>query len=176
MLIRTFADAFEVFEREAFRLELLPCYDVPQDHARYRQYLAGEPLPSAPKQFWIDYLGRMVTSGRHVRRVHVLPACFTPYLRYEIEWGYLYSAQAGEEIYLLPDCDYPSIVGTAQVLDFWLFDDRIAFNMHYDAEGHFLDAMATTDEAEVRRLVKIKQTLLQVAMPLRQWLARERAK
>jgi len=72
MDIAAFETAFDTFQREAFRLERLSRYDVPQDQQRIAAYLAGEPLPPQPKQQWLDFIGRTVQSGRRVSRVHIL--------------------------------------------------------------------------------------------------------
>src|ERR1043166_1443630 len=108
--------AFQEFDLEAFRLELLPKYDVPELRDRVALYLSGQPLPPESKTQWMDYVSKTVQAGKRIRRVHVVPARLTPYLRYEIEWGYLYTASAGEEIFLLSHEDLaPNLLARVSV-------------------------------------------------------------
>jgi len=168
--------ALRSFEREAFRLEVLPAYNVPEERDNLARYLAGDPLRPDPRRPWIDFIESSVRSGKRIDRVHILPGRLTPYLRFEIEWGYLYSAQAGEEIFLLPQSDATPELLDRATLDFWLFDDTIGFMMEYDEMGRFLGSAPVTSSARISELTALKLELLKYATPLREWLARERSK
>jgi len=62
-------------------------------------------------------------AGKTVERVHLGGGELTPYLRFE--WGYAYSAEAGEEIFLLEHPDPQRLFGDLPVHDSWLFDDAV---------------------------------------------------
>src|SRR4051794_34587810 len=91
-----FGHQFESFKRSAFRLESLDHYSVPEEAVDYHRFLRGEELPTSTEDEWAQFVKKSVAQGKFIQRVHVVPAQLTPYLRYEIEWGYLYSSVAGE--------------------------------------------------------------------------------
>nr|WP_262391612.1 DUF6879 family protein [Nocardiopsis sp. CNR-923] len=68
-----------------------------------------------------------------MRRVHTLTSPVGDHLRFQFEWGYAFSVQAGEEVNIL-DFATTSDPGLPQQ-DFWLFDDTHVVLMHYAADG-----------------------------------------
>jgi hypothetical protein len=128
---------FGTFKRSAFRLETLPEYSVDEEQAEFARYLAGEPLPNVPEmEDWLDLVRRAVAQGKVFERVRVLPDPLTPYARFEIDWGYLYNATAGERIAVAPASAWAKT--STKSGDFWLFDDEIVFAMEYDDAGAWL--------------------------------------
>jgi hypothetical protein len=144
----TFAEAFETFEREAFRLETLPAYDVPgqEDLAEWHATLDA---------------GR--ARGAVFRRVHVVERPLSEYLRWEVE-QYKLNAQHGEKIRLV-EAKSADDVPT----DFWLFDRGHAFDMQYDEDGRFLGAVEVTQEAEVDRRIEAMDQLWEKSVELDAW-------
>jgi hypothetical protein len=107
-------DELEEYEKQgrltksAFRLECLDQYLVDSDQENVTQYLNGGDKPSwADGDDWMEYLAEEKASGIRRFRVHVLRTPLNPYLRYECEWGYVYTSQAGEEIYILDTAETP---------------------------------------------------------------------
>src|SRR5258708_18617127 len=89
-------DAFfdEHFTRSAFRLEVLDRYTVDSDQGNVESYLAGGAAPSwADGSEWMDQLARERAEGRRNYRVHELESPLSDYLRYECEWGYVYTSR-----------------------------------------------------------------------------------
>jgi len=175
-----FGALFESFRASAFRLETLTEYRVESEAAQLELFLQGKPLPpeSSAQVEWRQLVSSAARGGRPMRRVHVVPRRLTPYLRYEIEWGYLYNAEAGEQIMLLVH-DHPSqLFGTWPINDFWLFDDGTAtcacVRMRYDAEGHFLFGQRVTDPAELDVCRWARDVAVAHAVTLQRYLAEVR--
>ena len=164
--LRAFADARTT--RSAFRLETLDRYDVDSDQDNFRRYLAGEDGPSwAAGDEWMDYLAAERASGIRRYRVHVFASPLSPYLRYECEWGYVYTSQAGEEIYILDTAETARPGGLLDE-EFWLYDDRWVVVMHYDNQGRFTDAVALP-ESETPRYRRQRDLALAAAVPFSSW-------
>src|SRR5437764_486712 len=129
---------------QLFRLETLDRYRTGAEDEDYGRWSRGEPPPPVDGDPWFDKVVRATTlAGKQWRRVHMLRLPLTDYLRFELEYGYTRSEQAGERCYILevPEGEpFP-----VALLDFWLFDDLLAVRMDYDAEGRIVDRVAVTD-------------------------------
>lgn len=167
---------FKTFSRSAFRLETLPQYLVDSERDSFAAYLAGQALPSPRTgglKDWDDLIRKNLADGKSMSRIHILPEKLTPYLRYEIEWGYFFSATAGEDIRLiLPNA--PGHVRSQAKEDFWLFDDEVAVFMVYDQEGRFIRGERELDADSVRECRRIRDLLLPYSIPLREYVAQLR--
>ncbi|MFI1205104.1 hypothetical protein K2224_04060 [Streptomyces sp. BHT-5-2] len=128
-----FGRLFESFERTAFRLETLPEYDVEEEREEIARFLAGEDM--GPE--WADnpWVRSMTDKGKQVSRVHVLTSPLTDYLRYELA-AYPGNIKAGESIGII-DFAEQAVKGLPGH-DFWLFDDRQVYRMHYTETGAFI--------------------------------------
>jgi hypothetical protein len=159
------------FKQEAFRLEMLDKYEVASSNERVSRFLGGDPLPPHSATDWLDLVANATQGGKLMQRVHILPGKLTPYLRYEIEWGYCYSASVGENIYVVQsDKVLPSLLNP-DTRDFWLFDNKVAIVLHYDEGGRLVDIAEEIDAARIQEHVRTKEALLQIATPLRSYLA-----
>jgi hypothetical protein len=168
---RLFAD----FRNRAFRLEVLPAYNVPEETADLAAFVRGEPLPVSTDEEWIPFVADTVSKGKKFQRVRLVPHRLTPYLRFEIEWGYVFNDRAGEEIrFLLPSTDF--VTNTQRSLyDFWMFDDTVAFRMNYDEQGTYRGVTAVTETAELLSLRELQSESWAAAIPLRQFLSAYRS-
>ncbi|MEU1814000.1 DUF6879 family protein [Streptomyces roseifaciens] len=130
-----FGRLFETFERTAFRLETLDEYDIEEEREEFAQFLAGGDM--GPE--WADnpWVRSMTDKGKRVSRVHVLRSPLTDYLRYELS-AYPGNIKAGEEIGII-DLSEQTVAGLPDH-DFWLFDDRDVYRMHYTEAGTFVGA------------------------------------
>lgn len=168
-----FSARFDNFRQSLFRLETLDFYAVNGD--MLDRYLAGEPLPPAGKSAdWLDFVRTATAAGKTIQRVHVVSRKLTPYLRYEIEWGYLYNAVAGEDIRIIVTDDPASVLGKPPLTDYWLIDDNAVGKMDYDTKGAFVGITLITDPAEVASYKQARDNLIRRAIPLREFLQRER--
>lgn len=125
--------------KTAFRMEMLPQYLVDHLNPNFKAFLAGDPIPppNPAGTRWSDMIREHVAAGRIMARVHILPDKLTPYLKYEIEWGYTKNAVAGDDIrIMLPDrCDQE--LRRVLTQDFWIFDDELVVLVDYDPQGRF---------------------------------------
>jgi hypothetical protein len=170
-----FAGLFTSFGASAFRLETLPEYRVESEAAEFDLFLRGKPLPPDGNEAWCRIVAAATGAGKRMQRVHVVPRRLTPYLRFEIDWGYLYSAEAGEEIGLLVHDQPGHLFGEWPVHDFWVFDDRTYVRMRYDEDGRFLYGERVDDRAAVEAYRRVQAVALDRAVSLQRYLAEVRS-
>jgi hypothetical protein len=167
-----FSGLFGSFERSAFRLESLDTYTVPDEAVEFRRFLDGEALPTSSEDEWARFIKKSASQNKVIQRVHVIGMPLTPYLKYEIEWGYLYSSVAGEDIYLIDRAHAPREIG--QMTDFWLFDRKILVLMRYDSDGRFLHGDREDSPEIVANHCDLSEALLRQATPLKTFLTKTR--
>jgi hypothetical protein len=170
-----FDDQFAgLFEREAYRLELLDFYNGPGIEDRLRRFQAGLPdnQTARERQMWDTLLARCRRTGRTISRVHVLgEPPHSGYLQFELDF-YRGSVAAGEDIRILPQAaatrlDLPGF-------DYWLFDGARAAVMVYDPSGTWLRSEIVTEAGFVSRCRHGRDVAMAHAIPLTGYL-RERA-
>jgi hypothetical protein len=165
----SFADLFESFEHEAFRLETLDDYGQSGSVDAYQAFLAGEEKPEGYNASWLAEVRRHAGAGKLVHRVHVVSRPLTPYLRFELGWGYRTNSEAGERFFILDVTDVPSPIPDAP--DFWLMDGRTAAVMNYDDAGKFLGAEVLPND-QGARFAEYRDTALAHAEPFADWWAK----
>ncbi|MFE7675555.1 DUF6879 family protein [Streptomyces albidoflavus] len=127
------AAKFRDFRTEAWRLETLPQYLVPQEAEEFAAFLAGHPLdPHAYANEYTDDLKRVRREGRSKGRVHIVTRPLSDYLRFEFTY-YLPHAWAGEDIRILDVTGWPNPLDGVQ--DFWMFDRSEVVLMNYEPDG-----------------------------------------
>ncbi|WP_046471124.1 DUF6879 family protein [Allosalinactinospora lopnorensis] len=132
-----FGRLFRDVERSVFRLETRPVYNPVSEADRLRSYLAGEPCPKEREpSAYMKRVAEQTSRGIDYSRVHVFEGPPTDYLRYEMEWGYLYNSRAGDRVFILDTAERerPSELVDE---DFWLFDDTRVVLMRYTDDGEF---------------------------------------
>src|SRR5262249_47959769 len=117
-----------LFQRSAYRLELLDWYTSPATERRLAAVLAGGKGPARERASWLATIRNAKAAGATMSRVHVVTEPLSDYLRYEFNC-YESSIAAGEDIRILhasltARLDLPSF-------DYWLFDDERATLQHY---------------------------------------------
>jgi Family of unknown function (DUF6879) len=161
------------FKRTAWRLEALDRYETTD---RVRAYLRGDPAPPPPGAglaAYVDNIRGMRCQGRSIGRVHAIVGPLTPYLRYEVEWGYAFTAEAGDDVRILHRRTWAETPFGSQPPDFWAFDldtsDPIVALMHYGDGGEWLGLdLVTRDLDDYRHL---RELAVRAAVPLRDYLA-----
>ncbi|MFI8104157.1 DUF6879 family protein [Streptomyces sp. NPDC086023] len=66
------AAKFRTFQREAWRLETLPQYLVPQEAEGFAAFKAGARFPGPYEDSWTGMVRKRAATGGSVRRVHIL--------------------------------------------------------------------------------------------------------
>lgn len=122
------------FRVEAWRLETLPQYLVPQETDELAAFRAGVRIDfrtySSP---YVDDLRRLHAEGRRKGRVHVVSRPLSEYLRFEFSRYYEPHARAAEDIRILDVTDRAHPLPDVQ--DFWMFDRSTVVLMHYEPDG-----------------------------------------
>lgn len=163
-----FGELFRSCERETFRLETLSVYNPESGAENLQRYLAGEPcLKEHEPSAWMQLVADAVARGKRFYRVHVVHSPLTDHLRYEMEWGYLYNARAGEEIHILDTAERPRPQGLPGE-DFWLFDDVTVVRMHYRDDGEFAWA-ELCDDVDVERYRGYRDLAMAHAVPFAEY-------
>lgn len=162
-------ELFDTFEREAFRLETLDDYGKSGNMDAYQAFLSGQPQPDGYNESWVSQVRAYTSSGKRIYRVHVLSRPLTPYLRYELGWGYRKNVTGGEEFFILDTTDKPNPLEGVE--DFWLFDEGAAVIMHYDAGGA-VTGRETVPHSRTPDFVTIRNTALAHAEPFAVWWAK----
>lgn len=129
-----FAELFTSFERSAFRIETLPVYSVDGERDQYASFLDGELAPPNSNDQWAQQIAVGTAAGKKYARVHVIDHDISPYIRFEIQYYYVFNAKAGEDIRFVFREDVKDLTFT----DTWLFDDSIVVDMSYTADGELL--------------------------------------
>jgi hypothetical protein len=149
--------------RSVFRLEIRDRYNVDSDAGNVARYLAGQPAPSMEvKGPWLTRLSRERAEGKRRSRVHVLRSPLSDYLRYECEWGYVYTVAAGEEVFILDLAEVPTTVELIDE-DFLLLDDKHVVVVHYDEDDRFVGAEPLSPTA-VPQYRRCRDTVLEAAV------------
>jgi len=170
--IRDFAKLFRNFTRSAFRLETLDVYSVPEEKDSYQRFLRGEAPPASHNEEWCGLIRENIEAGKTMERVHIVPSPLPPYLKFEIDWGYVHGIAAGEKVQLLERTQLPEEMSAMK--DFWLFDDDTLVLMRYDEEGRFLGAELEREPKVVAQHVRVRARLLSLSLPLEQYLVKHR--
>lgn len=133
---------FQTFESSAFKMETKDRYNVDGEREEFASFLAGGAMP----QGWEDsqWVRSMVDVGKELRRVHILRSPLSDYLRFELGWGYVGNAKAGEDIRIIDLADQ-TVEGLPDH-DFWLFDDTAVYRMHYNEDDEFLGAELLSED------------------------------
>lgn len=173
-----FGQLFAGYAKSAWRLELLPQYLVEFERAPFQAFLNGEPVPPHPTGEWWkvheDWMGTIreaVAQGKSIGRVHVIPSELTPYLRYEIEWGYVFNASAGDDIRFIDRANVTPEMARVFVNDFWIFDDTKVVLCDYDADGRWIGGRVLDDPSQLPVFLRAKELAIASSFSLKEFLA-----
>jgi hypothetical protein len=170
-----FGGWFSSCSTSAFRFETLSAYRVPTEVEALHRFIAGEARPSDFNRDWEEILTAASNRAAKFARVRYAGARdLTPYLRFEIEWGYRVSRTLGEDIRILRSSDLIQYETHVPILaDYWLFDDAAAFLMNYDVIGRFLGVYRVPEDL-VRGYVSLRDALVRDSISLDDFLVMER--
>ncbi len=157
---------FSEFKESAFRLELLPQYIVKSEEDDFAAFRRGESESKEKNASWVEYVREQCSHGKTMERVHIIPRELTDYLRYEILWGYVFSAEAGEKIFFVYEDGVPSRISPTNLQDYWLFDSEVALFQKYDEEGRWLGGELVEARCDIELCKKVRDDLLKSAFPL----------
>lgn len=152
---------------EAFRAELLPSYDVPDEAESIARWRRGDPpTDDETNTPWQQRVRGLTQRGVDMRRVRVVNGVLTEYQRCCIEWWYPYNEAAGERTYVM---DRSTVNLALPSNDFWLLDDSVVL-MNYDEAHRFVDA-ELAPPGDLATYTKYKSDMLAAAVPCREFRA-----
>ncbi|GAA2116657.1 DUF6879 family protein [Streptomyces synnematoformans] len=150
------------FRSEAWRLETLPQYLVPQEAEELEQWRAGKRLdPLTHSDEYTDDLKRLRSEGKRKGRVHIVSRPLSEYLRFEFSQYYEANVRAGDEIRILDVTDRPNPL--AGVQDFWMFDQESVVLMNYKPDGTQINRELY--DGDVARFVEYQQIAVAASVP-----------
>jgi hypothetical protein len=166
-------ELLSTYRRSAWRLEALGRYTTPHEAPVLAAYLRGDPPPPPDAAFeqYLDILRALPAQGRSMGRVHAIAGTLTPYLRYEIEWGYAPLAAAGEDVRILHRPSWRDTPFRQRPPDFWLVDEEKVALMEYDDEGRWLGMRLLTEPAEVAEYCELRDLAVGDAVPYAEYIA-----
>ena len=157
---------FREFQTEAWRLETLPAYNVPQEDEEIRAFLSGERInPHTHSNDYTEDLRRVRSEGKTKGRVHVVTRPLSNYLRYEFMY-YLPHAWAGEDIRIMDITGRPNPLVNVQ--DFWMFDKTEVVLMNYEADGTPISR--TVYEGDATPYVEYQRIALAQSVPFEEYV------
>lgn len=160
------------FRYSAFRLETLQDYAGSGEDTEVAAFLGGLPRPplDAEHEQWASALADHRRGGRVVQRVHVVIEPPSDYARWELTWGYAPSVEAGEDIRVIPVSQGHPWPLDVPRRDFWLFDARELYDMHYASDGMWLGVEPVTDPARIAAACHWRDAALHHAVPWRRYI------
>ncbi|MFI9156616.1 DUF6879 family protein [Kitasatospora aureofaciens] len=157
---------FRNFETEAWRLETLPTYNVPQEAEELRAFRAGERIdPRMYSNEYTDDLKRVRREGKAKGRVHIVTRPLSEYLRYEFMY-YLPHVWAGEDVRIMDVTGRTNPL--AGVTDYWMFDKREVVLMNYLPDGTQIDR--TVFEGDVTPFVEYQRIAIAESVPFEEYV------
>lgn len=160
-------ETFDSMKSEAFRLETLPVYRVPQEEEAIQRFLAGQPLDPADTAAWTERVKGYVASGRRVGRVHVITRPLNDYLKFEFA-HYRHNVAAGEDVRILDLTDRPNPGLPDQ--DFWMFDESLVVLMNYEPDGTQINREVF--EGDASPYVEWKRIAQEASEPFKEYVKR----
>lgn len=158
---------FRNFKSEAWRLETLPQYLMPQEAEELAAFRAGVRVdPRTVSNEYTDRLRRQVSEGRTQGRVHVLTRPLSEYLQFEFAQYYAPHSLAGEDIRILDITDRPNPLEGVQ--DFWSFDKSMIVLMNYEPDGRQLSR--EVHEGDVSPFIEYQRVAIAESVPFEEYV------
>lgn len=167
------AELFRSYQRSAFRLEGQQVYSNPAEDAALARFLSGERIE-------LDLARRLartreqIAAGRTKTTVRIVVEPPTPYTRMEVSL-YPQLVAAGEDVRIIavPEGGRPRDLPPH---DYWMFDERDVWKMHYYENFRFAGAELLDDPEVVDQHLRWRDIALARAVPLHDYLtSREQA-
>jgi hypothetical protein len=167
-----FGQLFTEVKRSWFRLETLQHYDVSGEQEQFDAFQAGKAtMPYDPADAeWSTMVSGHIAAGRTLQRVHVVAEPLSPYVQYELTWGYRPALEAGEDIRVIPCAEGAWPNGLPEAHDFWLLDEAL-WLMAYDPDGRPLYADHITDQTRVKQHLSWRDVAITRSIPVDDYIA-----
>lgn len=163
--------AWKKSEKNIFRLEGIPEYNVPEDLVLFEKWKQRNFEFDADSRKWLQNLKSTKERGVKIQRVRIVPLPLSDYIKYEIDF-WKHSAKNGEAILFLESKDYENIIKSMafEPKDFWMFDDEVLIIFHYDKTGDFVKEEQIPNKDVIKKHIELKKKLLNHAIPMNEFL------
>jgi len=165
------AALFTGYTRSAYRLEGQQTYNSPSEQEDFAKFLAGEPIDLSFE--WMrPKITAQIAAGRTQTTVRVVVEPQTDYTRFEMAM-YPEFVAMGEDIRIISveEGEWPEGIPRH---DYWLFDDRDVWRMHYREDYSFAGAELLEGEAVIAEYLQWRDTAIERSVPLNDYLAGRR--
>lgn len=162
------ANLFDSFERSAYRLEGQQMYSSPSEDAALARFSAGHPA-GVDLSWRIPRSRAAAAAGKVETIVRIVVEPPTAYTRLELT-VYPELVEVGEDIRIIAvpqGCRPPEL----PLHDYWLFDDRLVWKMHYYENFRFHGAELLDDPEVVAEHLRYRDIALTRAVSLHEYLA-----
>ncbi|NMH97322.1 DUF6879 family protein [Pseudonocardia acidicola] len=157
---------------DLFRLETLSTYASASDDQDFQRYLRGEDAPTAAaKEPWLKRLRADTDAGRRWRKVHLVRGELSDYERYEFEWGFTYTVEAGEDVRILDLAHDDRLAKLGELGDFFVLDGEYVARSRYGDEGRHQGFEILTEPAAH---IVAAEFIWDAAEPFTSWWERHR--
>lgn len=157
---------FAGIKREAWRLETLPQYLVPQEAEEFAAFREGRPPSPHTASSYMERVSRQRAEGKSNGRVHIVTQPLSEYLQFEFSRYYGMHVEAGEEIRILDVTNRPNPLDGVQ--DFWMFDQVEVVLMNYEADGRQINREVF--EGDASQFVEYKRIAVVESVPFREYV------
>jgi hypothetical protein len=169
---KNFDSLWREAKNEIFRLELLNVYKVASETEAFRRYMEGKPLNSLEAPGFKDWLSKIedkTKNGVTIVDVQVLDLPMSDYLKFGITCASFLAEEKGEKFLFIERKNVSKLIRGFQ--DYWMFDSKTVIPMNYDEEGSFISkGKPISDQNEISDYLKLKDKLLKIGMPMREFL------
>jgi hypothetical protein len=156
---------FTAIEQEAWRLETLPQYLVPQEAEEFAAFREGRPLPPYTASPYTERVSRQRSEGKYHGRVHIVTQPLSDYLRFEFRY-YAVHVRAGDDIRILDVTSRPNPL--EGVPDFWMFDRREVVLMNYEDDGRQINREVF--EGDVAPFIEYQRIAVAESVPFEEYV------
>lgn len=162
------ADLFTSFTSSAFRLEGQQTYASEVEDTALKRFLAGQPH-GVDLSWMTSKLAAHITAGRTQTLVRVVVEPPTDYTRLELEI-YPEFVAAGQDTRIIgvASGSWPEDVPRH---DYWLFDERDLWRMHYRDDHTWAGAELLSDDSVVADHLRWRDAALAQSVPLEDYLS-----
>ncbi|MEV0115525.1 DUF6879 family protein [Streptomyces sp. NPDC050844] len=157
---------FAEIKQEAWRLETLPQYLVPQEAEQFAAFRDDRPITPYTASSYTDRVSRQRAEGKRNGRVHVVTQPLSDYLRFEFTRFYTVHVRAGDDIRILDVTNRPNPLEGAQ--DFWLFDRTEVVLMNYEADGTQINREVF--EGDVSPFIEYQRIAMAESVPFEEYV------
>ncbi|MGW0734283.1 DUF6879 family protein [Streptomyces sp. NPDC002851] len=158
---------FTEIKHEAWRLETLPQYLVPQEVAEFAAFREGQPpLTPYTASSYTERVSRQRVEGKYNGRVHIVTQPLSEYLRFEFTRYYAVHVRAGDDIRILDVTDRPNPLQGVQ--DFWMFDRTEVVLMNYEQDGTQINREVF--EGDVSPFIEYQRIAMAASMPFEEYV------